>query len=71
MASGDEATAGGAPALAPQALGDCDRPYPQAGSNLRVMLARLLLEMQGATLSLWDNDEAGIWSACIAFPPQA
>ena len=30
-------------------------------SSLRVMLARLLLEMQGATLSLWDNGEAGIW----------
>ena len=38
-------------------------------SSLRVMLARLLLEMQGATLSLWDNGEAGVWYACVAFPP--
>jgi hypothetical protein len=37
--------------------------------SLRVILARLLLEMQGATLSLWDNGETGIWFACVAFPP--
>jgi two-component system cell cycle sensor histidine kinase PleC len=37
--------------------------------SLRVILARLLLEMQGATLSLWDNGETGIWYACVAFPP--
>jgi predicted lipoprotein with Yx(FWY)xxD motif len=30
------------------------------------MLARLLLEMQGATLSLWDDD-ARCWSACVVF----
>jgi hypothetical protein len=43
--------------------------YPVAGGSLRVMLARLLLEMQGASLSLWDND-AGFWSAYVAFPPR-
>jgi signal transduction histidine kinase len=49
------------------------RPGPSAGAyisggNLRVILARLLLEMQGATLSLWE-DENG-WAACVAFPPR-
>jgi signal transduction histidine kinase len=43
-------------------------PASSQGSNLRLMLARLLLEMQGATLSLWDDGEAGIWYACVAFP---
>jgi hypothetical protein len=45
-----------------------DGSLEMSGSNLRVMLARLLLEMQGATLSLWDDGEAGIWYACVAFP---
>jgi len=45
-------------------------PYAQPGNNLRVMLARMLLEMQGATLSLWDEEDAGLWSACIAFAPE-
>jgi two-component system cell cycle sensor histidine kinase PleC len=45
------------------------RSYPEAGSSLRVILARLLVEMQGATVSLWDGD-GGVWSACVAFPPQ-
>ena len=40
-----------------------------SGSSLRVILARLLLEMQGATLSLWE-DENG-WAACVAFPPRS
>ena len=44
-------------------------PYPLAGGSLRVMLARLLVEMQGAALSLWD-DEAGTWWAHLAFPPR-
>lgn len=44
--------------------------YPLAGTGLRAMLARLLLEMQGATLSLWDDD-AGTWWACVAFPPRS
>jgi hypothetical protein len=35
------------------------------------MLARLLLEMQGATLSLWDDREGGVWYACVAFPPSS
>ena len=38
-----------------------------AGGGLRVLLARALLEMQGATLSV-SADEGGPWSACIAFP---
>jgi signal transduction histidine kinase len=41
---------------------------PAGGSNLRAMLARLLLEMQGATLSLWEDDDAGVWFVCVAFP---
>jgi two-component system cell cycle sensor histidine kinase PleC len=65
---------GSAPAEAseqgPSQDGQGGHPYPQAGSNLRVILARLLLEMQGATLSLWDNEETSLWSACVAFPPQ-
>jgi signal transduction histidine kinase len=49
---------------APAGSQDC----PPAGSNLRVMLAQLLLEMQGATLSLWDDADTGVWYACVAFP---
>lgn len=41
-----------------------------SGGSLRVILARLLLEMQSATLSLWDHD-AGSWSACVAFPTRS
>jgi hypothetical protein len=44
--------------------GSDDRPAAPAG--LRVILARLLLEMQGATLALAANDEA--WTARIEFP---
>jgi hypothetical protein len=40
---------------------------PTPGSELRVVLARSLLEMQGATLSL-RADAAGSWSACVLFP---
>jgi signal transduction histidine kinase len=40
-----------------------------AGASLRVVLARLLLEMQGATLSLWEDDNG--WAACVAFPPRS
>jgi signal transduction histidine kinase len=39
-----------------------------AGASLRVILARLLLDMQGATLSLWEDD--GGWAAYVAFPPR-
>ena len=39
-----------------------------SGGSLRVILARLLLEMQGATLSLWMDDNG--WAACVAFPPR-
>jgi signal transduction histidine kinase len=52
-----------------EATGSNTGPYPLAGGNLRVMLARLLLEMQGAALSLWD-DAAGTWWAHLAFPPR-
>jgi K+-sensing histidine kinase KdpD len=38
---------------------------PAANAGLRVILARLLLEMQGATLALAANDEA--WTASIEF----
>jgi signal transduction histidine kinase len=48
-----------------------DRSLEAPGSNLRVMLARLLVEMQGATLSLSDDGEGGVWYACVAFPPSS
>jgi signal transduction histidine kinase len=51
------------------AAGSNPGPFPLPGGNLRVMLARLLLEMQGAALSLWDDD-AGTWWAHLAFPPR-
>jgi signal transduction histidine kinase len=38
-----------------------------AGNGLRVVLARSLLEMQGATLRVCAG-RAGLWSASIAFP---
>jgi signal transduction histidine kinase len=40
------------------------------GSSLRVILARLLLETQGATLTC-TNGEAGHWSALIELPGRA
>ena len=66
ITNGSEQPAGAIPDGA--AKDDAGR-YPPAGGSLRVMLARLLLEMQGATLSLWDDD-AGFWSAYVAFPPR-
>ena len=42
------------------------RAAPAANSPLRVILARLLLEMQGAMLACAANDEA--WTARIEFP---
>jgi hypothetical protein len=44
--------------------------YPPAGGSLRVMLARLLLGMQGAMLSVWDDDDGGLWATSIVFPPR-
>jgi K+-sensing histidine kinase KdpD len=41
------------------------------GDGLRIILARSLLEMQGATLSLCSGPEAAGWSARIAFPVAA
>jgi signal transduction histidine kinase len=44
-----------------------ERPCSAAANRgLRVILARLLLEMQGATLTLTSNDTA--WTALIEFP---
>jgi signal transduction histidine kinase len=40
---------------------------PVAGEGLRLLLARALLEMQGATLGV-STDRAGLWSASVAFP---
>ena len=48
-------------------VADADRT--SAGNRLRVILARLLLEMQGATL-VCRRDERG-WSARIEFPARA
>jgi two-component system cell cycle sensor histidine kinase PleC len=39
-----------------------------SGNGVRVMLARSLLEMQGATLSLATEHQAKRWSARIVFP---
>jgi signal transduction histidine kinase len=62
------------PAMPPQDLDTappataCGRGHPTvAGGGLRVVLARSLLEMQGATLSV-SAGQAGLWSASIAFP---
>jgi signal transduction histidine kinase len=43
-----------------------DRPCAAAHTGLRVILARLLLEMQGATLTVTANDAA--WTARLEFP---
>jgi K+-sensing histidine kinase KdpD len=40
----------------------------EAGSGLRIILARSLLEMQGATLSVCGAPHAEGWSAGISFP---
>jgi signal transduction histidine kinase len=59
------------PDLASAAQGRHDSADPHvAGGSLRVILARLLLEMQDATLSLFE-DESGLWSACVAFAPRS
>jgi signal transduction histidine kinase len=42
-----------------------------ASSGVRLILARSLLEMQGAALTLSGNPRAGTWSARIAFPDAA
>ena len=47
--------------------GTCEQSPPVAGGGLRVLLARSLLEMQGATLSV-SSGQSGFWSASIAFP---
>jgi signal transduction histidine kinase len=43
-----------------------DRPSAAAHTGLRIILARLLLEMQGATLTVTANDAA--WMARVEFP---
>jgi signal transduction histidine kinase len=45
------------------------RTEPAAGNSLRVILARLLLEMQGATLACTTNGDT--WAALIEFPGRA
>ena len=52
----------------PVGAGQAGRNAYVAGTSLRVVLARLLLEMQGATLSLWEDESS--WAACVAFPPR-
>lgn len=59
------------PAIAGSAAAVAAAGYPPAGGSLRVILARLLLEMQGATLSLWDDEESLCWSACVVFSAPA
>ena len=50
-----------------RAAAEADRPSAAAAhTGLRIILARLLLEMQGATLTLTSNDAA--WTARIEFP---
>jgi signal transduction histidine kinase len=44
---------------------------PAAGDGLRLILARSLIEMQGATLCLSAGPRAGEWRARIAFPAAA
>jgi len=41
-----------------------------AGGNLSVILARLLLETQGATLTCTLGED-GAWSAAIEFPAKS
>ena len=56
-------------AVAPEASEQDAQAYPPSGATLRVMLARLLLEMQGGSLSFWE-DRAGSWSVGVVFPPR-
>jgi signal transduction histidine kinase len=42
--------------------------YSAAGDGLRLMLARSLIEMQGATLMVSGGGQAEAWTARIAFP---
>jgi two-component system cell cycle sensor histidine kinase PleC len=51
----------------PPSDGSCGQSHLVAGGGLRVLLARSLLEMQGATLNVCTG-RAGLWSASIAFP---
>jgi hypothetical protein len=59
-----------APAEASEVSEQDAQAYPPSGATLRIMLARLLLEMQGGSLSFWEGG-AGSWSACVVFPPRA
>ena len=42
--------------------------HSEGGDGLRLVLARSLIEMQGATLSLSAGRRAEAWTACIRFP---
>jgi signal transduction histidine kinase len=55
------------PALLPPDNPRTESGSPLVGGSLRVVLARSLLEMQGATLSVCTGGSAH-WSASIAFP---
>jgi signal transduction histidine kinase len=56
-------------AVAPEAGEQEAQAYPPSSATLRIMLARLLVEMQGGSLSFWE-DRGGSWSACVVFPPR-
>lgn len=47
------------------------RDLSARGDGLCLMLARSLIEMQGATLSLGTGPQGRGWTACIAFPASA
>jgi signal transduction histidine kinase len=58
-----------APALRlPAHRGQEAGPTAEAGTGLRLILARSLLDLQGATLSVSANPGRDGWKACIAFP---
>jgi signal transduction histidine kinase len=49
-----------------------DSPAPPVASNgLRLLLARSLIEMQGATLNLGTEPQADGWTARVAFPTRS
>jgi phospho-acceptor domain-containing protein len=70
VAPGGAIVARGTGARRIEILATASRPAqktPVAGDRMRLILARSLLEMQGATLSLSTERETERWSASIAF----
>jgi signal transduction histidine kinase len=58
-----------APALPEPTLGERETgATAEAGTSLRLILARSLLDLQGATLSVCADPRRDGWKACIAFP---